>query len=64
MFYYLRYRVRDLKYQYYDLADEAHDAVSAHPVTLKQCGVAVCGFLSGAMLSLFCALAFKRRPKR
>jgi hypothetical protein len=59
-----RYHIRDLKYQYYDIVDGAHDAVTAHPVAAKQAGVAVCGFLGGAMASLFLTLAFKRGPKR
>jgi hypothetical protein len=61
---YTRYRIQDLKYRYYDLVDEAHDTVSAHPVAAKQCGVALCGFLGGAVASVFFGLAFRHCCKR
>ena len=60
----VRYHLRDLKYLYYDLVDGAHDTVSAHPVAVRQCGVAVCGVLGAAAASFLLTLALKRSPKR
>ena len=60
----VRYHLRDLRYLYYDIVDEAHDRVSANPVGARQCGVAVCGVLGAAAASVALAMAFKRGAKR
>lgn len=59
-----RYHLRELKYQYYDLVDGAHDAVSANPVAVKQCRLAACGLLGGAVATLAFALVYKRNLAR
>jgi len=59
-----RYHLRNLRYQYYDIVDGAHDTVSARPDAARQCSVAVFGVLGAAAASLVFALAYRRRGKR